>query len=265
MSKSVTSVRLPARLALVALLAAAAPALAAGPASAAGLGSSDVRVSSAAVPGPLTPQPTASPRATDDSCPEGEVPSAGFADVAVGSTHQLSIDCIVAWEVARGTTPGQYTPAANVSRAQMATFIANAIINSGDELPVPTRDWFSDDDGLGQHQDNINMLAEAGIINGRSPGVFAPADPVGRGAMTKFLVEAYEYTSWEELPTSQDYFSDDNGTQFEDYINAAASVGIASGSGSEYRPGGLVRRDQMASFVARWLDLVVERLWAEER
>jgi hypothetical protein len=215
--------------------------------------------SSAAVP-PLTPQPTAAPRAIDDSCPEDEVPSAGFSDVAVGSTHQLSIDCIVAWEVAQGTAPGRYSPAANVSRAQMATFIANAIINSEDELPQPTRDWFRDDNGS-VHEHNINMLAEAEIIHGRSPGVYAPADPVSRGAMTKFLVESYEYTSWEELPTSKDYFSDDSGTQFETYINAAASVGIASGYGAEYRPRGLVRRDQMASFVARWLDLVVERLF----
>jgi hypothetical protein len=264
MGKHVTSGRLPARFALVALLAAAAPSLGAVPAAAAGPGSAEVRLSSAAAAGPLTPQPTAGPRPIDYACPD-PVPSAGFTDVLAGSTHQISIDCIVAdWEVARGTAPGKYSPAANVSRAQMATFIANAIINSGDELPQPTKNWFEDDDGLGHHEHNINMLAEAGIIGGRSPGIYAPADQVARGTMTKFLVEAYKYTSGEQLPTTKDYFSDDNGTQFEDYINAAASVGIASGSGTEYRAEGLVRRDQMASFVARWLDLVVERLFLQE-
>jgi hypothetical protein len=261
MGNNVTSVRLPARLALVALLAAAAPALASAPASAAGLGAADsVRAASAAVP-PLTTQPTAAPRPIDDSCPADQVPDARFTDVPASSPHKLAIDCVVAWGVANGRAPGRYEPAANVSRAQMATFIANAIIESGDELPQPSRDYFTDDNGLSlQNQKNINMLAEAGIIGGRGPGIYAPADPVGRGAMTKFLVESYEYTSGEQLPTSRDYFSDDNGTQFESYINAAASQGIASGSGSQYQPGGLVRRDQMASFVARWLDLVVERL-----
>jgi hypothetical protein len=261
MGNPLTSVRLPARLALVALLAGAVPALASAPASA-GSGSADsASVAAAGLPD-LTPQPAATPRAIDDSCPDGHAPQAGFADVASGSPHRLSIDCVAWWGVASGRSVREYAPGAAVSRAQMATFLAQAISESGDQLPQPTRDWFSDDNGLGQHEHNINMLAEAGILSGRAPGVYAPMDPVGRGTMTKFLVQSYEYTSKEKLPTSKDYFSDDNGTPFEPYINAAASVGIASGSGARYEPGGVVRRDQMASFVARWLDLVVERLFA---
>jgi hypothetical protein len=265
MGNHLTVVRLPARLALVALLAAAAPALLAAPASAAALHAPEsASLSAAAGLPPLTPQPTAQPRTLDNACPADHVPDAGFGDVPAANPHKLAIDCVKWWGVAQGRTKDQYAPTANVTRAQMATFIANALSEVGADLPQPTRDYFSDDDGLGVHEDNINLLAESGIINGRSPGVYAPFDPVGRGAMTKFLVNSYE-TSGDILPTSKDYFSDDNGTQFERYINAAASVGIASGNGGQYRPVDAVRRDQMASFVARWLDLVVERLLVEEQ
>jgi hypothetical protein len=176
--------------------------------------------------------------------------------------HKASIDCLVFWNVARGRSFREYAPAADVTRAQMATFIANAVVESGDVLPEPRRDYFPDDAGS-PHESNINRLAAAGIVTGRPDGTYAPSSPVARGAMAKFLALAYEYTSQESLPRQRDYFADDAGTVFEEHINAAASVGIASGYADGYRPNGLVRRDHMAAFLARWLDLVVERLAPE--
>ncbi len=213
-------------------------------------------------PPPLEAQPSAAGRPVDDSCPAGRVPSAQFGDVTAGAPHADSVDCVVWWKVAGGRSSTQYAPAAPVNRAQMATFIANAIEKSGDVLPEPSQDWFGDDNGT-THERNINRLAEAGVISGRAPGVYAPDGPVSRGAMAKFLAVSYEYTSGEELPGHVDYFADDNGHVLELFVNQAASVGLAAGSGSGYNPGGDVRRDQMATFIARWLDLVVERFDAE--
>jgi hypothetical protein len=211
------------------------------------------------LPPPLEAQPAAAGRAVDDSCPAGRVPSAGFRDVTLGALHVDSIDCVVWWKVAGGRSSTEYAPGAPVNRAQMATFIANAIEESGDFLPEPSKDWFGDDDGT-THERNINRLAEASVISGRAPGVYAPTAPVSRGAMAKFLSVSYEYTSFEELPSHVDYFADDNGHALELFVNKAGSVGLAAGSGSGYNPAGDVRRDQMATFLARWLDLVVERL-----
>jgi hypothetical protein len=213
-------------------------------------------------PPPLEPQPSAAGRPVDDSCPAGRVPSARFGDVTAGAPHADSVDCVVWWRVAGGRSSTEYAPGAPVNRAQMATFIANAIEKSGDTLPEPSEDWFDDDNGT-THERNINRLAEAGVISGRAPGVYAPDGLVSRGAMAKFLAVSYEYTSFEELPRHVDYFGDDNGHVLELFINQAASVGLAAGSGSGYNPGGDVRRDQMATFIARWLDLVVERFDAD--
>jgi hypothetical protein len=207
---------------------------------------------------PLVAQPSVAARSTDGACPPHLVPDAGFLDVPTGSTHKASIDCLAWWEVARGRTPTQYDPVAVVTRAQMATFIARALRESGDELRPATRDWFSDDQGS-PHEDAINRLAEAGIVEGRGPGVFAPTAAVGRGAMTKFLALSFEHTSQESLPDGYDYFRDDDGTTFEAYVNATASVGLATGYADGFRPHLPVRRDHMAVFVTRWLDLVVER------
>jgi hypothetical protein len=213
-------------------------------------------------PAPLTAQASPAARPVDDSCPEDQVPPAGFTDVVAGSVHGFSIDCLVWWEVVRGRTATSYAPAADVTRGQMATFIANALRQSGEVLPEPARDYFFDDNGS-VHEDSTNRLAQAGIVSGRGGGRYAPLDPVGRGAMTKFLVLAYEYTAREQVPSNVDYYGDDAGTTFEQFINAATAVGFATGYPDGYRPDAFVRRDQMASFIARWLDLVVERVGAQ--
>ena len=56
-----------------------------------------------------------------------ECPSSGaayFDDVAAGSTHAGSIDCVSALGVARGTAERMFSPSASVSRSQMAAFLA---------------------------------------------------------------------------------------------------------------------------------------------
>ena len=56
-----------------------------------------------------------------------ECPSSGaayFDDVAAGSTHAGSIDCVSALGVARGTAERMFSPSDTVTRAQMATFLA---------------------------------------------------------------------------------------------------------------------------------------------
>ena len=57
---------------------------------------------------------------------------------------------------------------------------------------------------------------------------------------------------------TQDFFTDDDGTTHEANINKMAAAGITlgcDGSGTRYCPDDDVRRDQMASFIGRGLDL----------
>jgi hypothetical protein len=210
------------------------------------------------------PQPSRVPavrraRAVDDACPDGRVPEDGFTDVAPGTAHEASVDCVVWWGVARGRTPSTYAPGESVTRAQMATFLANLLDRSGDRLPAAGRDWFSDDDGS-VHEASINRLAEAGVVRGRADGGYGPALPVTRDAMATFLVRATERRTGQPLTASRDWFADDDGNTHEPAIDRAATAGLTGGTASGgYAPGVPVKREQMASFLARVLDLLVEQ------
>ena len=204
-----------------------------------------------------TPDANAAARATDNSCPSGQVPPSGFTDVAPTNVHAANIDCMVWWRVASGTSPHTYNPSGQVNRGQMASFIARMIDSTTKPLPAATSDHFSDDNG-NPHEANINRLADAGIVGGRADGTYGPTDPVTRAQMATFLVRAYEFVG-PALTASKDYFPDDDGNVHETNINKAAEAGFAGGrADGTYGPDGVVTRDQMASFLARVLDLLVE-------
>lgn len=210
-------------------------------------------------PPPSAPRPVPQARATDDSCPAGKVPPAGFADVHA-NVHASDIDCVVWWQVAAGTTASTYAPGAPVTRAQMATFIARLILQTGGSLPASPPDAFTDD-GNTVHQPNINALAAAGIVGGVGGGQYAPDRAVTRAQMATFLVRAYQYRSGQQLTSAGDYFTDDAGDTHEANINKAATAGLTGGiSGTSYGPARPVVRDQMATFLARTLDLLTEQL-----
>jgi len=202
-------------------------------------------------------QPTVEPRAIDDSCPDGQVPPSGFTDIA-DNPHGHAIDCVAWWEIASGTSSTTYAPSLSVSRAQMATFIARTIEKSGGTLPETTTNHFSDDEG-NPHEPNINRLAEAGLVAGVGDGRYGPNLSVSRAQMATFLVSAFEYRTGDKLTATGDYFTDDEGNAHEPNINKAAGAGFAGGTAAAtYSPSAPVRRDQMASFLARVLDLLVE-------
>jgi hypothetical protein len=162
-----------------------------------------------------------------------------------GNVHESMIEAVAGAGVAAGCGPRMYCPIQDVSRAQMAAFLARAL-----DLPPASVDHFADDDDS-PHQDAINRVAEAGIATGRSPGSFAPREPVQRAEMAAFLTRGFDLG-----PTDRDYFADDNGHVHEDAINRVATAGITRGCGGlDFCPLAPVHRDQMASFLGRALGL----------
>ncbi len=181
----------------------------------------------------------------------GGLPPGGTFTDDDGNTHEGNIEAIAAAGITQGCDASGtlYCPADNVTRGQMASFIARAL-----SLPAASADYFTDDD-TSTHQDNINRLREAGVTLGcdTSGILYCPDDPVTRAQMASFLARALSLA-----PAIDDYFSDDAGNTHEVNINAIAEAGITAGceaSGTLYCPADLLRRDQMASFLARALDL----------
>jgi hypothetical protein len=200
-------------------------------------------------------------RSIELACPPGEVPEGGFVDVSSSSPHAEAIGCLVWWEITRGLDAEgtRYGPQESVSRGQMATFMARTIERSGGRLPAAGRDWFTDDEGS-VHEDAINRLRQAGVISGTSATTFSPGRSVTRAQMATFLRNTLEFRSGESWGSQMDYFSDDEGNTHEDAINAVAAAGVTRGTDglTAYSPAREVTRAQMASFITRMLDLLVE-------
>jgi hypothetical protein len=101
-----------------------------------------------------------------------------------GSTHEVNINRVAAAGITSGCTPTTYCPDADVSRAQMASFLARAFA-----LPSTTTDFFTDDNGT-THEANINRVAAAGITKGCTATTYCPKADVSRGQMAAFLHRA---------------------------------------------------------------------------
>jgi hypothetical protein len=101
------------------------------------------------------------------------------------------------------------------------------------------------------HRSNIERLADEGIGQGFGDGTFRPNESVTRGQMASFIARAFD------LPAAGDAgFSDTAETPHRDAINRVAAAGIAEGRpDGTFRPNETTRRGQMASFLARALEL----------
>jgi hypothetical protein len=110
---------------------------------------------------------------------------------------------------------------------------------------------YFDDLGTTSFRGDIVWLAEQGITSGCAAGRYCPTANVRRDEMASFLSRALD------LPVSAtNFFTDDNGNTHEPNINRLAEAGITGGcAASKYCPTAAVRRDAMASFLARALDL----------
>ncbi len=195
--------------------------------------------------------------ATNAACP-ASIPTAGYADVPADSSYLGAIDCITWWDVSKGTGFGTYAPRTLVRRDQMATFIARLVERIGGDLPAYASNEFDDVSYDNPYRTDIARLASVGLVSGTSRTTYSPAQLVTRAQMATFLVRAHEFARNKALPAGPDAFTDDNGSPYETNINQAAAAGITTGTGpGTFSPYAGVRRDQMALFMARVLNLAV--------
>lgn len=190
------------------------------------------------------------------ACPAGDVADSRFTDTA-GSAHAAAIDCLRWYGIGRGTSDATYGEQGGVTRAQAATFLLRVLRQAGVELPATAPDAFGDDEGS-PHEASIDLLAELGVVTG-SDGRFSPDRVVGREQMASLLVRVAELVREAELADDGDHFGDDDGSVHREAIDKLATAGVVSGrAAGQFDPAGSVTRGQMASFLMRLVDLLVE-------
>ena len=112
---------------------------------------------------------------------------------------------------------------------------------------------FTDVPPTHQFAGEIAGLSELEITDGCTPLTFCPSLPVTREEMAAFLIRAL---GLEAPNNSADSFIDDNGSAFEQDIEALYASGITTGcSKTEFCPTDLVTRGEMAAFLVRAFDL----------
>ncbi|HSK22728.1 MAG TPA: S8 family serine peptidase [Egicoccus sp.] len=194
-------------------------------------------------------------RACTDEFVDGTSP---FSDVSIQGTHGYNIACIAYWGVAEGVGGGRFAPGRDVTRGQMASFLARILAIADDPAAdAEAPDAFGDDDGS-THEAAINRLAAAGIAAGGSDGRFRPGDPVTRAQMASFLVRTIEHlTDLDPKAAPRDWFDDVDGVHAQ-AILAARELGLTLGTTEPrlFEPTLRTRRDHMASFVSRTLEVL---------
>jgi len=211
----------------------------------------------AAAQGSSTPP---APTSIQGVCPAGQTPDSNFPDTQT-DFFKDAINCLVAYGVTQGYPDGNYKPSLNVNREQMALFFFRVGKAAG-------MSWNTSDAGFKdintassqEAKDAINALANAKVIQGFTDGTYRPAVVVQRDAMAKFIANTVKVLGGPDLTTStNDYYTDDAGNIFENFINGITDGKISNGMGGHtYGVGQPVARDAMAGFISRSMEVLFD-------
>jgi hypothetical protein len=171
-----------------------------------------------------------------------------FTDVNLANPFYHNIECLYCQNIIDGYSDNTFRPGSNVTRAQVAKFVANAA-HYADSIP-PTQQTFTDVPPSNPFWAFVERAYAHGVISGYSDHTFRPGNDVTRGQMAKFVANAADYT--EAIPPTRQTFTD---VRFSDpfwvFVERAYAHGVISGYGDRtFRPGNSVTRGQTSKFIS---------------
>ena len=207
-----------------------------------------------------------------------------YTDVSDDHAFVDAINCIAYYGITNGTGDGStYSPNQDVTRAEMAVFLARAAGVAGVDLGDTMDEGYGDiDDVWGEAQDAINQLTAKGILPGGDN--YRPDDPMTRAEMALALIGLLDaagavdvnddgtidlVAGGDDEGAADDYFADARALSPLAVDRAAAALfelGVTNGAGraavvddkktpldTNFDPNGTVNRGQMAAFITRAL------------
>lgn len=149
----------------------------------------------------------------------------------------------------KGTSGGAIYSSNTGAVASEVTSAADRVSRLQEEA-LASNDLFTDIPQAAWAREEINGLAKAGVINGKTDTLFAPNDTVTRAEFAKMLMgtlglasNAYTTSSFRDVPTDAWYFA---------AVESAYNLGIINGvSAGTFAPNALITRQDMAVMVAR--------------
>ena len=195
---------------------------------------------------------------TDDTV--GTLPNgwiADFLDVPGGNQFYSFVTTLVRNAITAGVGGGNYGPAQNTLRRQMAVFLLKAKNGICYTPPPCSNPTFSDVPCSDDFSPWIYELVAQGITTGCGGGAFCPTNPVNRQQMAVFLLKTLEGGSYTPPACTAATFGDvpcDH--PFATWIYELVARNITAGCGSgNYCPTTNANRGQMATFVVKTFGL----------
>ena len=182
-----------------------------------------------------------------------EVIGDSFHDVPLDSWAAQAVFACTEAGIVQGSG-GSYLPGSNVTRDEMATFMARALCRGDANVPDgPATPSFSDVPASHWAYKYVEYCKQAGVVQG-SGNTYDPEATVNRGQMATFLARALcGGDAAVPAPTPYSLFADVTETYWaHKYIDYCFRNGLAQGYGDRtYQPEAPVTRDQMAVFMTR--------------
>jgi len=174
-----------------------------------------------------------------------------FADVPSSANIYPFVETILHNGLTAGCGTGNYCPALDVTRGQMAVFLLRARYGSSYVPSDCTTPDFGDVPCSNPFSKWINDLYQRGVTGGCGPAFFCPDAPVTRAQLAVFLLRTLEGTSYMAPPCVTPTFGDLPCTSgFARWVDELALRGIVVGcGGGNYCPDLAVTRGQMAVFL----------------
>lgn len=141
-----------------------------------------------------------------------------YTDVAEDSAYYEAVEALGKLGVVEGFEDGSYKPEEEVTRAQMAAFIAR-IQGFGETAKATANTQFEDVTSSHWASGYIAQAANQGIVNGYGNGKFGPDDKVTYEQAVKMIMCTLGYEP----------FATNNGGYPTGYLTAATRYGVADG------------------------------------
>jgi carboxypeptidase T len=186
-----------------------------------------------------------------------------FADVPSSNPFAPFICMLARDGVTAGCGSGNFCPANNVLRSQMAVFVIRSEHYAGNPNYVPppcTTQDFADVPCSNPFAPWIEELAHEGIAGGcaTNPLLYCPTNPVTRAAMAVFLVVAEHGVGYIPPPPNGIFGDVPINNPFAPWIEELYNEGITAGCSATpllYCPSNPVTRGQMAVFLTTTFNL----------
>jgi hypothetical protein len=198
----------------------------------------------------------------------GEQMGATFLDVFADHWAFDAIEAVSEADIVQGYPDDRYRPNRDVTRAQMAVFIARSVVEPfGDEgmsqYEPPEMPTFSDVPPTYWCYKHVELLAEENIAAGYADGRYRPGAEVTRDQMAVYIAHSIVTPRGEEgladyVPPTTPTFADVPPELWAySKIEYLAEEGVVSGyADGFYRPNWAVTRDQMAVYIGRAFDVL---------